>query len=244
MAGEFSVAYESGLTLYALIFDPASAAWNGTAFVDPAGGAWPTCALPMTDDGEGGYSAAIPDEVPAGNYLVQAYLQLGPTPVDTDPLVGTGAVYWPGAGVAPVAGGFRAGVVARLNGSAALAAIVGDRIFPQIRPQRSGLPAVVFSIPSIERDHDLDGPTGLATAYLEMVAYAEDFTECDRLAQVLRDLFDGFTGQLGAVEVTETLSDSEVDDWDTTVDGADDGTYSIQVDYQITYRESTPNRES
>jgi hypothetical protein len=244
VSGEFTTAYESGLTVYSLTFNPVDgSAWNGTAFVDPSGIAWPGCAVAMTDDGLGTYSGVIPAEVPPGNYLTQAYLQIGVTPADSDPLVGTGSVYWPGSGDLPPAGRFRASLVAKLNGSAALAALVEDRIFPQVRPQRSGaVPCVVFRVPSIDRAHDLDGPSGMADAFVELTAYAFDFTDCDRVAQVLRDLFDGFTGAMGDVEVVETVSDSETDDYDDPSDGSDDGAHQIQLDYQITFRESTPNR--
>lgn len=243
MSGEYSVSYESGLPVYSLVFNPITRqAWNGSAWVDPSGSTWLDCVIPLVDDGST-HNGKVPDSVPPGNYLVQAYLQLGSTPADSDPLVGTGAVYWPGSGDLPPGGGFRAGLVSRLNGSAALASVVGEAIFPQVRPQRSSLPAVVYRVPSIDRDHDLDGPSGIADAYVELTAYALDFSVCDRVAQVLRDLFDGFTGPLGETTVTETVSDNETDDYDYPSDGSDDGTHSIQIDYRITFRESTPNRE-
>ena len=102
MAGEFSTAYESGLTVYSLVFvSTDGTAWNGAAFVDPAGVAWAGCATAMTDDGAGTYSGTIPAGVPRGTYLAQAYLQLSDGPADTDPVIGTGLVFAAGSGFAP-----------------------------------------------------------------------------------------------------------------------------------------------
>ncbi len=102
MAGEFSVEYESGLTVYSLVFNQSvGTAWNGTAFVDPAGVAWPGCATAMTDDGDGTYSGTLPAGVPRGTFLSQAYLQLSDGPADTDPVIGTGLVFAAGSQAAP-----------------------------------------------------------------------------------------------------------------------------------------------
>lgn len=243
---EFSVEYESGHTLNAILWTDEGTAWNGVGFAVPTPETWESFLLPMVDGGDGTYTGHVPIDMPPGTYTARVYLQEGADPASTDPVVGLGSIVWEGSGELPPAGGFRAALVAKLNGDVMLANLVGDRIWPQVRPQRGGGPSgLVWTVPSIDRDHDLDGPTGLATAYAEFTAYADDFVLCDQIGRRLRDLLDGFTGILGfGVEVTETLSDSDLDDWDTPVDGSDDGTYSIQVDYQITYRESTPNRGS
>jgi hypothetical protein len=96
---DYSVSYESEHTLYALILNPVDGtAWNGAAFVDPAGAAWPTCADAMVDDGAGTYSGTFPASLPPGTYLIQSYLQVGAAPLETDPLTGTNAdVSWPGS---------------------------------------------------------------------------------------------------------------------------------------------------
>jgi hypothetical protein len=92
---QFSVAYDPDFTLYALVLDPSDRAWNGTAFVDPAG-ARPTCDVPMVYDAPTGtYVGTVPSSLPSGptgTYTVRSYLQLGATPDDGDPVVGVGTV--------------------------------------------------------------------------------------------------------------------------------------------------------
>jgi hypothetical protein len=239
---DFDLPYRSGVTVYALIFDE-DWAWGGSAFVDPSG-SWTACAVAMTyDAGEGKYLGSFPAELPSGTYTVAAFLQLGAEPAASDPEIGLAYVFWPGSATVPPLGGFRSALVSRLNADATLATLVGDRVFPQVRPQRSALPAVVVSIVSIDRDHDLDGPTGLGLAEVELRAHSLDFTDCDRIANYLRTLFDGFEGILAnGVEVLETLSLDESDDYDDAAEGSDDGTFQIPVEYSFRFRESTPNR--
>lgn len=99
---DYTVSYESGHKLYALAINPVDdTAWNGAAFVDPSGAAWPNCAEAMADDGAGTYSGSLPASLPPGTYLVQSYLQVGAAPAESDPLTGTNSdVSWPGS-VAP-----------------------------------------------------------------------------------------------------------------------------------------------
>jgi hypothetical protein len=98
MAIQFSSDYPPGFTLYGLILDPLSRAWNGTAFVDPTG-VRPTCDIPMPyDSGSGTYIGTVPSSIPVGptgTYTVRAYLQLGGTQDDDDPQVGQGTVTIP-----------------------------------------------------------------------------------------------------------------------------------------------------
>lgn len=92
---DFSTEYVSGLTVYALTFNDAGEAWNGFDWVDRSAN-WADGAAPMVDTGGDLYEGSFAPSLPSGTYLVQSYLQVGSSPAESDPLVGTGHVTWPG----------------------------------------------------------------------------------------------------------------------------------------------------
>jgi hypothetical protein len=130
---DYTVSYQSGLTIYSLVFDPSGNAWNGSAFVDRSAN-WALCSMPMTDDGAGTYSGSMPASLASGTYLVQSYLQITATPLETDNIVGTGNVEWQNsASSSPVdlaTGSFVAQVLAAggVTLTAAQSAILGSLI--------------------------------------------------------------------------------------------------------------------
>jgi len=96
MANEIRICYPSGQTLYFIIRNAAGDAWDtvGAAFED-----WNAMGdydVAMTDETGSFYQANFIAAVPAGAYIVQIFLQVGGSPADADPLLGSMDVYWDG----------------------------------------------------------------------------------------------------------------------------------------------------
>ena len=102
MSNEIHIDYNSGSTLYAVIR-------NGTGEVWYAGGqvfeSWGTGSrtandydISLTDKGGSRYVGHFDGNIPAGRYSVQAFLQAGANPADSDNLVGGDEIVWSGAG--------------------------------------------------------------------------------------------------------------------------------------------------
>jgi hypothetical protein len=235
---QFSVAYDAGFTIYGLPLDSFERAWNGTAFVDPAG-VRPTCDIPMVYDAPSGtYIGDIPSSLPPGTYTAIAYLQLGGAPDDPDPPVGIGTVTVP---VASAGTGFEAALVARLKADTALSAIVGARIYPLVIPQKGSLPCLVYAIPSTDRARNLRGAAGIATARVLIDARATSYAVVKSLQEVLRQ-YDGFSGTLaGNLIVLNTRMDDQGDEYEWPAStGTDVGTHHLTLTFHFKYRESLP----
>lgn len=240
MPANFSQDYAAGFVIYALAYDSLGRAWDGDSFVEPVG-AVDVLAIAMAWDGTR-YVGEVPASLPIGQWLLRAYLQLDIGPLDDDPVAGLGYVTY-GGDPAALATGFRAALAARLASDVLLAEVVGGQIYPQRIPQRGDTPAVVWSVSAIERDHDLDGPTGLATASVRVEGVDDDALVVDRIASRLRDIFDGFRGILGGlVQVLETQHEDEGDDYSEPVDASDDGMCRVALDYSMMFREVPANR--
>jgi hypothetical protein len=240
MPATFSLDYAPGFVLYSLAFDTLGGAWDGSSFVDPTG-IRPSLAGPMTWDGTR-YVGDVPTSLPVGQWQFNAYLQRDIEPQDADPAVGTAFVTY-GGDPLQVASGFRAALMARLSSDVLLADLVGTQIYPQKIPQRGATPAVVWTLSGVERDHDLDGPTGLATATVGLEAVDEDALITDRVATRLREIFDGFKGTLGGlVDVVSTTHEDEGDDYNEPVDASEDGMFRVALNYTFMFHEAPANR--
>lgn len=103
MAGkELAISAATGLTVYAVIRNPANQVWNTSLMAFEAYNAahWPTVyAVALAEDaGSGDYAGDFPTGiVAAGLYRVYVRIQSGGSPATTDAKLGTGQVNWDGA---------------------------------------------------------------------------------------------------------------------------------------------------
>ena len=102
MANEIQATYDSGDTLYALIFNDAGQVW------DAVGSNWENydsaqqgnydIALSETATNSGQYRGIFPAAISAGAYSVVLFLQAGGSPASTDERIGdTGVMHWDGS---------------------------------------------------------------------------------------------------------------------------------------------------
>ena len=113
MANEIRATYDSGQSLYVLIFDSTGQVW------DAAGSNWENYAAAQQDNYDiplsetatysGQYRGTFPAAISSGMYSVVLFLQAGGTPASTDDRVGdTGIMHWDGSAeitVADIGGG-------------------------------------------------------------------------------------------------------------------------------------------
>lgn len=87
-----------------------------------------------------------------------------------------------------------------LLGSEALAALVGDRIYPVIRPQGSPTPCVVYNGFAPEQVMTTSGRANLAGKRLQLDVYAKTYPEAKAIEAAVNDRLIGFSGVIGDVE--------------------------------------------
>jgi len=100
MANEIHIDYASGNTVYAVVRDGAGKVWYpaGQVFED-----WGTSGhdaddydISLTDKSGDRYVGDFDANIPAGRYTIQAFLQAGANPADSDDLVGSDEMIWRG----------------------------------------------------------------------------------------------------------------------------------------------------
>jgi hypothetical protein len=149
------------------------------------------------------------------------------------------------SGSASTSAPIRQAISAALLADVPLVALVGTRVYPLVVPQTSTLPALAWRVTGIERQHDLDGPTGRAVCDLTVWSVSKRLADDEAVAEAVRQLLDGLTTESFAgsgIEVMETLSDDEADDWHDPTDGTGRGMIVTPIGYRIVYREPRPTR--
>ena len=102
MANEIHIDYTSGNTLYAVVRNNVGQVWYAGGQVFEVWGTGSRTAddydISLTDKGGNRYVGSFDGNIGAGRYSVQAFLQTGANPADSDNLVGSREIVWSGSG--------------------------------------------------------------------------------------------------------------------------------------------------
>jgi hypothetical protein len=102
MANEIHANYASGNTLYAVIRNNGGDVWYVTGQIFEVWGTGDRTAddydISLTNKGGSRYVGDFDNNIPAGRYSVQVFLQAGANPADGDTLVGSNEILWSGTG--------------------------------------------------------------------------------------------------------------------------------------------------
>lgn len=105
MANEIQI--QTGLgsaTLYFIIRNATSQAWNGTSFENYISGDYALYVNSMSEQGSlsGFYAGTFPSSIPPGVYSISVLKQSGGSPAEGDPFVGGGDYQWNGQVTLPL----------------------------------------------------------------------------------------------------------------------------------------------
>jgi hypothetical protein len=102
---------------------------------------------------------------------------------------------------------------------------VCSRTYPIVLPQDPTYPNVVYQKITGGRGQAMDGPSGLASPLFQISIYASTFSEAKELAEDVRQLLDGYSGDDIQVAFVEN-------DYDTH-DELAEGYYRATMDVRI-----------
>ena len=126
-----------------------------------------------------------------------------------------------------------------LNNTAALTAIVSDRIYPQRVPKSDATPYVVFDITGRTDGYNQDGNNGYIQKTFDVVCAGSSIAECESVADEVFTALDIKNTQIGdtgdKIDVDSIKLDTESDDF-FLFDGSEDGVRTITYTYTIYYR--------
>ncbi len=119
-----------------------------------------------------------------------------------------------------------------------VAAIVGNKIFPQPAPQDTVAPFITWLLVSADDNNTLDGPLGLRVSRVQIDCWSDppeqagDFTQSLLAASAVRQAMKGFTGMQSGLRISSALP---VDARDIHDDA--ERAHARSVDFRIWHQE-------
>lgn len=121
---------------------------------------------------------------------------------------------------------------ARLKATAAVTAIVGDRIYPSHIPQRATLPAVSHLRLSGMPEHAMGADADVRQTRVQVSCWSSQYSQGKTLAAAVRGALSRYAGTIGDDEILDVYEENELDDYDPPT-----AVHQIVVDLLVWYRE-------
>lgn len=134
----------------------------------------------------------------------------------------------------------RASLYAYLSSQTGITNLVGQRIYPVVRPQGVSGDAICFWRTSGGHDHNLTGSSGTAIPSFSIEVLSDSYTQAEIIAEAVREAMQGFSGTMGTTQVKTVILEDEKDAYDAPQDATDAPTFIIALLYRIRYTESKP----
>jgi hypothetical protein len=132
-----------------------------------------------------------------------------------------------------------------LSTDTAIEAIVGDRIYPLVAPQRKALSYptppqthVTYQRISGVRDMPLNGPNGFVVARYQVNSFGYNFEVTDLLAEAIRLRLNSFRGSAGGHPIQRIWLDGDMQSYEYETDATETALFQVIQDYRIAYAES------
>lgn len=110
---------------------------------------------------------------------------------------------------------------------------IADRLYPLLLPQKCQLPAVAYTLISMDRTPALQKDTGFVKETLQFSCHARSYKEAVSVIQLLRSALQDFSGEMSGVFVGAVLVESEMMDYESKTD-----TYSAIIEFEFHFNEN------
>jgi len=113
-----------------------------------------------------------------------------------------------------------------------VSALVGTRIFPNVAPQTTTLPFIIYDVTGVSPNDTKEGPSTLDTNDVMISCYSETYSEASDLAQKIRVAMDRINE---GVYNDETIQSSQFQSYNDIFDdtSGDAGIYRKALDFEI-----------
>jgi len=120
-----------------------------------------------------------------------------------------------------------------LSGDGNITDLVSTRIYPQVREQSDGLPAITYQMISQLHGHDLMGNNGLVEARLQINCFAATILAAAQLADIVKNSLSGFS----AGDIQSILLDETNDLPSLSPENEQMNVYAKTMDFYVMYKE-------
>jgi len=91
--------------------------------------------------------------------------------------------------------------------------VIGNKLYPNILPQESSLPAIVYTPISASYDESLQGSTGFVRQVVQFSIHDTTFGKARQASRIVKAILQDFRGDMCGlfVQATHILSDLSID---------------------------------
>ena len=129
------------------------------------------------------------------------------------------------------------GLRGALLADAAVAALVGTRIYPVVLPQAPQYPAISFQTISGESHYALGGHSGLASPRIQVDCWAESFDAVMALRSAVIACLGGYRGTVAGVTIQGMFKVAEVDAFEPELTQTGARIWRKTLDFNIWFEE-------
>lgn len=119
-----------------------------------------------------------------------------------------------------------------LTNSVDVSAIIGDRMYGMVRPEKDPTPSIVYSRATTLRTQTLCKTDSKVRATMTVDSIAKTYLGVKRLARAVGKALSDFTGDMYGTRVSTVILESEID-----LDDPDPGLYRVSQTYLIWFVE-------
>jgi hypothetical protein len=119
-----------------------------------------------------------------------------------------------------------------LSNDSDVLALVESRIFPNVAPQTTEFPFIIYDVTGVQPNDTKDGPSTLDTNDVMISCYSETYSEASDLAKKIRRAMDRITeAEYNTIDIQSSQFQSYNDIFDDT--SGDAGIYRKALDFEI-----------
>ena len=125
-----------------------------------------------------------------------------------------------------------------LANNSAITDLVGTKIYPMVREQEDGLPAITYQVISGIRSHDISGPNGLVEGRIQINCFAATVLASLQLAAVVRAALNGLRGGAAGVAIECMLLEDQGDLPSVEPGNEEMNVFAQMMDFYVLYKEN------
>ena len=119
-----------------------------------------------------------------------------------------------------------------LSNDSDVLALVESRIFPNVAPQTTEFPFIIYDVTGVQPNDTKEGPSTLDTNDVMISCYSETYSEASDLAKKIRIAMDRITeSEYATIKIQSSQFQSYNDIFDDT--SGDAGIYRKALDFEI-----------
>ena len=115
----------------------------------------------------------------------------------------------------------------------AVTAVVGDRIYQQVKPQDAPSPCIVLTRVSTSYIRQINGVAGATRGRMQVDVFGPSYQVAKELAEKVRSRLDRFTGDVAGTRFKYVLADDERDLPAAPLEGQATPLFAVSIDFRF-----------